>query len=71
MRSHTSHPNLRHPPTENAQRKVHRMHHEHHWITRHPRTVALILAVLVSGLLTAVASIIHLYISTGIWPLFD
>ena len=45
-------------------------HHEHHWITLHPSIVAVLLAILISGLVLALFSIVHIYLSIGVWPLF-
>ena len=70
MRDQTSDPNRAHQYAGGGHHKHHVLLHEHHWITRHPRTVAFILAALFVWLVGVVLSIVHLYISTGIWPLF-
>lgn len=58
-----------HHPDKNHHR-AHVMHVEHHWVAQHPHTVAFILAVIISGLIVLVSSVINLNISTGVWPLF-
>ena len=49
----------------------HKLHEEkQHLVYSHPWLISLIISCLIASLIITMLSAIHIYFSTGIWPLF-